>query len=247
MSTGGTRTAVVLLSGGLDSSITMAMAIDEGHLVHALTIDYDQRHQREIEAARSMAAHYGVDHKVVMVDLAAFGGSALTEASIEVPSPSSGEELGGRIPATYVPARNTVFLSLALAWAEALDADAVFIGANSVDYSGYPDCRPEYIEAMQRVVDLGTRRGVEGAPILIRAPILRASKGDIVAKGIELGVPVQNTWSCYRGGDLACGRCDSCVLRLRGFAQAGAVDPLAYEEGVERPDREARVPEGGEA
>lgn len=238
---------MVLLSGGLDSSVTMAMAIEEGFAVHALTIDYGQRHRRELEAARSVAAHYGVDHLVVRVDLTAFGGSALTDGSVDVPSPAPGEEISGRIPPTYVPARNTVFLGMALAWAEALDADAVYIGANAVDYSGYPDCRPEYIEAMQRVVELGTRRGAEGAPVLIRAPIIALSKAGIVAKGVELGVPLQHTWSCYRGGDTACGRCDSCILRIRGFAQAGAVDPLAYEEGTERPDVRASLAEGGGA
>jgi len=222
--------AVVLLSGGLDSSVTMAMAIDEGYSVHALTIDYGQRHQRELDAARSMARHHGVEHRVAGVDLSAFGGSALTDTSVDVPSDTPEGDIGDAIPPTYVPARNTVFLSMALAWAEALDADAVFIGANSVDYSGYPDCRPEYIDAMQRVVDLGTKRGVEGRPIAIRAPILTFTKADIVRKGIELGVPLELTWSCYNGRPLACGRCDSCQLRLRGFSEAGAVDPVGYEE-----------------
>ncbi len=230
MSEGGPKTAVVLLSGGLDSSVTMAMAIDEGYTVHALTIDYGQRHQRELEAARSMAEHYGVEHKVATVDLSAFGGSALTDTSIGVPSDTPEDDIGDAIPPTYVPGRNTVFLSMALAWAEAMDADAVFIGANSVDYSGYPDCRPEYMDAMQRVVDLGTKRGVEGRPIAIRTPILACTKADIVRKGIELGVPFDLTWSCYQGRSLACGRCDSCQLRLRGFAEAGAVDPVGYEE-----------------
>ena len=230
MSEGGPKTAVVLLSGGLDSSVTMAMAIDEGYTVHALTLDYGQRHQRELDAARSMASHHGAEFKVARVDLSAFGGSALTDASISIPSDTPEDDIGDAIPPTYVPARNTVFLSMALAWAEALDADAVFIGANSVDYSGYPDCRPEYIDAMQRAVDLGTKRGVEGRPIAIRAPILTYTKADIVRKGIELGVPFHLTWSCYQGRSLACGRCDSCQLRLRGFAEAGAVDPIGYEE-----------------
>lgn len=230
MSEGGPKTAVVLLSGGLDSSVTMAMAIDDGYTVHALTIDYGQRHQRELEAARSMARHHGVEHKVARVDLSAFGGSALTDASIGIPSDTPEDDIGDAIPPTYVPGRNTVFLSMALAWAEAMDADAVFIGANSVDYSGYPDCRPEYMDAMQRAVDLGTKRGVEGRPIAIMAPILACTKADIVRKGIELGVPFDLTWSCYQGRPLACGRCDSCQLRLRGFAEAGAVDPVGYEE-----------------
>jgi len=215
------------------------MAVDSGHEVHALTIDYGQRHQRELDAARAMARHYGVDHKVVRVDLSAFGGSALTDGTVAVPSDTPPGEIGSDIPPTYVPARNTVFLAMALAWAEALDAHAVFIGANAVDYSGYPDCRPEFIEAMQRVVDLGTKRGVEGDSIRIVAPILRSSKADIVRRGLELDVPFRHTWSCYRGRRQACGRCDSCQLRLRGFADAGAVDPIEYEYGVDRPDREA--------
>jgi len=239
MSGEGRRTAVVLLSGGLDSSVALAMAVDSGHQVHALTIDYGQRHQRELDAARSLARHYGVDHKVVRVDLSAFGGSALTDGTVPVPSDTPREDIGSGIPPTYVPARNTVFLAMALAWAEALEADAVFIGANAVDYSGYPDCRPEYIEAMQRVVDLGTRRGVEGDSIRIVAPILRSSKADIVRRGLELDVPFRHTWSCYRGRRQACGRCDSCQLRLQGFAEAGAVDPVEYEYGVDRPDRGA--------
>lgn len=247
MSEGGRKVAVVLLSGGLDSSIAMAIAIGEGYQVHALTVDYGQRHSRELQAAKAVAAHYGAEHKEVRVDLTAFGGSALTDDSIDVPSDTPEAEIGEDIPPTYVPARNTVLLSMALAWAEALDADAIFIGANSVDYSGYPDCRPEYLDAMQRVADLGTKRGVDGDPITIVAPILAYTKSDIVAKGIELDVPLDLTWTCYTGGTLACGRCESCQLRLRGFAQAGVVDPLGYEPGVERPDREAAVPGGGEA
>jgi 7-cyano-7-deazaguanine synthase len=209
--------------------------------VHALTVDYGQRHQRELEAARSMARHVGVDHKVVRVDLSAFGGSALTDTSMAVPSSEPDGGFGSEIPLTYVPARNTVLLSMALSWAEALDADAVFIGANAVDYSGYPDCRPEFLEAFGEVARLGTRRGVVGVPIRIETPILRETKSGIVRRGVDLGVPFQHTWSCYRGRPKACGTCDSCRLRLKGFAEAGAVDPLVYEEGVERPDLEAEV------
>ena len=229
---------MVLLSGGLDSAVAMAVAIEQGHKVHALTVDYGQRHQRELEAARALARHYGVDQKVVRVDLSAFGGSALTDGLIKVPSGTPLEEIGVSIPPTYVPARNTVFISMAASWAEALDADAVFIGANAVDYSGYPDCRPEYIEAMGRAIAAGTKRGVEGHPIRIVAPILRSSKADIVRRGLELDVPFRLTWSCYRGRRKACGHCDSCQLRLQGFAAAGAVDPLEYEKGTDRVDRE---------
>jgi 7-cyano-7-deazaguanine synthase len=238
MSEGGQRTAVVLLSGGLDSSVSMAIAIQQGFRVHALTVDYGQRHQRELDAARAQARHYGVDHKVVRVDLSAFGGSALTDGLIKVPSGTPLEEIGASIPPTYVPARNTVFISMAASWAEALDADAVFIGANAVDYSGYPDCRPEFIKAMQRAVAMGTKRGVEGNPIRIVAPILRSSKSEIVRRGLELDVPFRLTWSCYRGRKKACGHCDSCQLRLQGFADAGAVDPLEYEKGTDRVDQD---------
>jgi 7-cyano-7-deazaguanine synthase len=247
MPEGGLETAVVLLSGGLDSSVALAIAVDQGYRVHALTLDYGQRHSRELEAATAVAAHYGVEHKVVRIDLTAFGGSALTDAAIGVPKDTPEGEIGGGIPPTYVPARNTVFLSLALAWAEALDADAIFIGANSVDYSGYPDCRPEYLDAMQRVADLGTRRGVAGRPVSIHAPVLTQSKAAIVSRGLELGAPLHLTWTCYEGGAMACGRCESCQLRLRGFAQAGAVDPVEYVPGAARPDREATSPTGGEA
>ncbi len=238
MSEGGQKTAVVLLSGGLDSSVVLAIAIDRGYSVHALTVDYGQRHQRELDAARAMAKHHGVDHKTVRVDLSAFGGSALTDGLIKVPSGTPEEEIGTSIPPTYVPARNTVLISMAAAWAEALHADFVFIGANAVDYSGYPDCRPEFIKAMQRATDMGTKRGVEGNPIRIIAPIMRSSKADIVRRGLELDVPLRLTWSCYRGRLKACGHCDSCQLRLRGFADAGAVDPLEYEKGTHRPDKE---------
>jgi 7-cyano-7-deazaguanine synthase len=191
-----------------------------------------------VVAARPRPRHYGVDHKVVRVDLSAFGGSALTDGLIKVPSGTPLEEIGASIPPTYVPARNTVFISMAASWAEALDADAVFIGANAVDYSGYPDCRPEFIKAMQRAVAMGTKRGVEGNPIRIVAPILRSSKSEIVRRGLELDVPFRLTWSCYRGRKKACGHCDSCQLRLQGFADAGAVDPLEYEKGTDRVDQD---------
>jgi 7-cyano-7-deazaguanine synthase len=235
MSEGGHKTAVVLLSGGLDSSVVLAMAVDEGYSVRTLTIDYGQRHR----TARAMARYYNVEHKAVRVDLSAFGGSALTDGAVIMPTATPPVDIGSTIPPTYVPARNTVFLSMALAWAEAIDAEAVFIGANAVDYSGYPDCRPEFIEAMGRVAELGTKRGVEGDPIRIEAPILKCTKAQIVRKGLELGVPFKHSWSCYRGRRQACGRCDSCQLRLKGFAEAGAVDPQEYEFGAPRPDKDA--------
>jgi len=238
----GHGSAVVLLSGGLDSTVVLATALEQGYVPHALTVEYGQRHHREVEAARAVARHYGVEHRVVRVDLSAFGGSALTDPSRAVPTdrpigsiPSAG------IPSTYVPARNTVLISVALAWAETLGSEAVLIGANCVDYSGYPDCRPEFIEAMREVARLGTRRGAEGSPIDVVAPILQLGKADIVRRGAELGVPFELTWSCYRGTPRACGRCDSCQLRLQGFAEAGVVDPLPYEAGAGRPDLGGRV------
>ncbi len=219
--------AVVLLSGGLDSATTLAIAIHRGYEVHALSFDYGQRHSRELESARKIASYYNVPHKILKVDLRQIGGSALTE-DIEVPEREI-EEIKNEIPSTYVPARNTILLSFALAYAEVIDADAIFYGANAIDYSGYPDCRPEYVEAFERLANLGTKRGVEGRPIKIEAPLIHMTKAEIIKKGMELGVPYELTWSCYRGGEKACGRCDSCLLRLKGFMEAGYEDPLEYE------------------
>ncbi len=219
--------AVVLLSGGLDSSTVLAMAIDMGYEVHALSFDYGQRHSRELESAKRIAEYYKVPHKIIKIDLRQIGGSALTD-DIDVPERSE-EEIGGGIPITYVPARNTILLSYALGYAEVIDADAIFYGANAIDYSGYPDCRPEYVEAFEKCANLGTKRGVEGKPIKILAPIINMTKADIIRKGMELGVPYELTWSCYRGGKKACGKCDSCILRLKGFMEAGYEDPLEYE------------------
>jgi 7-cyano-7-deazaguanine synthase len=240
MPEGNSGRAVVLLSGGLDSSVVLAIAMDEGYNVRALTIDYGQRHFKEVEAARALAKHFDVEHKVVRVDLSAFGGSTLTDRKRPLPMDRSADRIGSDIPATYVPARNTVFISVAMAWAESIGAEAIFIGANAIDYSGYPDCRPDYLEAMGRVAELGTRCGVKGEPMRLVAPIIDMDKGAIVRRGVELGVPFDLTWSCYRGTPKACGRCDSCQLRLRGFASAGEVDPLPYETVAERPDLEAR-------
>ena len=218
---------VVLLSGGLDSSTTLAMAVEEGCEVYALSFDYGQRHSRELESAKKIAEYYGVKHKIIKIDLRSIGGSALTD-DIDVPQRNV-ENIKEEIPVTYVPARNTILLSYALAYAEVVDADRIYYGANAIDYSGYPDCRPEYVRAFQNVANLGTKRGVEGKPIEIVAPLINMSKADIIRKGMELGVPYELTWSCYRGGEKACGRCDSCLLRLKGFMEAGYEDPLEYE------------------
>ncbi len=225
------RPAVLLLSGGLDSTTMLAYALDRGFDVHAMTFRYGQRHAGEIEAARRVATHYGVkDHVVVDIDLRTFGGSALT-ADIEVPRDRPVEEMQSGIPITYVPARNTIFLSFCLAWAEVLGASDIFIGVNALDYSGYPDCRPEYIAAYERMANLATRGGVEGtAPIRIQTPLLDLTKRQIVELGHSLGVDYAMTLSCYDPSDSgeACGHCDACTLRLKGFAEAGASDPAAY-------------------
>lgn len=227
------KPAVVLLSGGLDSATAAAIAREEGFAVHALTVDYGQRHRVEIEAARRIAASLGLHrHLVVRVELDRFGGSALTAAG-EVPKDRSTEEIGRGIPVTYVPARNTVLLSLALAYAEAVDAADVFIGANVVDYSGYPDCRPEFIAAFEQLANLATKAAVEGRiRFRIRAPLSGLSKSQIIKRGTALGVDYSLTHSCYdpSPAGLSCGRCDSCLLRLKGFQEAGLTDPLAYQE-----------------
>jgi 7-cyano-7-deazaguanine synthase len=225
------RRAVVLLSGGLDSATTLAIARAEGFEPYALTFRYGQRHAREVEAARRVAAALGVARHVVSdIDLAVFGGSALT-AAIVVPKDRSDDDIGAGIPVTYVPARNTIFLSFALAYAEVLGAHDIFLGVNALDYSGYPDCRPEYLEAYQRMADLATKAGVEGRQRLtIHAPLIALSKAQIIRRGLELGVDFAPTWSCYdpTPDGAACGRCDACRLRLKGFAEAGARDPLRY-------------------
>jgi len=219
--------AVVLVSGGLDSATVLAMAHAQGYACHALSFDYGQRHQIELEASQRVAlAHGAVQHKTIRIDLAGMGGSALTDASIAVP-----EQLGAGIPVTYVPARNTVFLSLALAWAEVLGAWDIFIGVNAVDYSGYPDCRPEYIAAFQRLADLATRAGVEGGHFRIHTPLIELSKAQIIQEGLRLGVDFSQTLSCYApdAQGRACGRCDSCRLRAAGFSAAGVADPTVYQ------------------
>jgi len=223
------RRAVVLLSGGLDSATTLAIARAEGFETYALSFDYGQRHDRELDSARRVAAALGAkEHLVLRLDLRAIGGSALT-ADIPVPKGRSVEAMGSGIPVTYVPARNTIFLSHALAWAEVLESQDIFIGVNALDYSGYPDCRPEFIEAFERMANLATRAGVEGTSRLrIHSPLIRLTKAEIVARGAALGVDFGLTWSCYepRPDGLACGRCDSCLLREKGFREAGLRDPV---------------------
>ena len=218
--------AVVLLSGGLDSYTTAAIAREEGFALFALTICYGQRHARELEAARAVARSLVVErHLELAVNLSVFGGSSLTS---DMPVPKDRPLDRVEVPSTYVPARNTVFLSLALAWAETLSADDVFIGVNALDYSGYPDCRPEFIEAFERLASLATARGVGGSRLSLHAPLLRLTKSQIITKGLQLGLDYGLTHSCYDPDPQGrpCGRCDSCVIRARGFVQAGVVDPL---------------------
>jgi 7-cyano-7-deazaguanine synthase len=223
------RPAVVLLSGGLDSATVLAIAKSEGFEVSALSFSYGQRHSWELEAARRVAQAIGVaDYKTVELDLRAFGGSALT-AEIEVPKGRTATEMAHGIPITYVPARNTVFLSFALAWAEVLESSDIFIGVNALDYSGYPDCRPEFIKAFEEMANLATKAGVEGRQHLkIHAPLIHLSKAQIIRRGIELGVDYGLTSSCYdpSANGEPCGQCDSCLLRQRGFSEAGVEDPL---------------------
>ena len=220
------KRAVVLLSGGLDSATALAIARSEGFTCHALSVDYGQRHGAELEAARRVAQALGaVEHRVMRVDLAGIGGSALTDHSIAVPErPTPG------IPLTYVPARNTMLLSLALAWGEVLDSRDIFVGVNVIDYSGYPDCRPEFIAAFEKLAALATKAGVEGKATKVHAPLIELSKGEIIRRGTALGIDYGLTVSCYQADEQsrACGRCDSCRLRREGFAQAGISDPTHY-------------------
>ena len=225
------KKAVILLSGGIDSATTLAIAGAEGHELYALSIDYGQRHRVELEKARQVAASIGVkEHQIIRVDLRGIGGSALT-ADMEVPKDRTQEEIARGIPVTYVPARNTVFLAIALSWAEVIGAETIFLGVNVLDYSGYPDCRPEYIRAFEDMANLATRAGVEGRKrFTINTPLITMTKAGIVRRGAELGVDFSLTHSCYdptREG-IACGRCDSCLLRKKGFSEAGIKDPVRY-------------------
>lgn len=222
------RRAVVLLSGGLDSTTVLAIAGDEGYETYALSFRYGQRHTEELDAAKKVARELGAtDHVIADINLAVFGGSALTDESLDVPHHANADDLGEEIPITYVPARNTVFLSFALAWAETLGSSDVFIGVNAMDYSGYPDCRPEYIEAYERMANLATKAGVEGTQKLkIHTPLIDLTKAQTIERGLSLGVDYGWTHSCYDPVDgRACETCDSCLLRSRGFAELGLADP----------------------
>jgi 7-cyano-7-deazaguanine synthase len=224
------KRAVILLSGGIDSTTTLAIAIAEGYDAYALSFDYGQRHQIETRAARSVANSLGAkEHCVATIDLRVFGGSALTD-HIDVPKKRSETEIAHGIPVTYVPARNTIFLAYALAWAEVIGASDILIGVNAIDYSGYPDCRPEFIEAFKTLANVGTKAGVEGRQFQVHTPLIKFSKAEIIRKAVELGVDLSLTHSCYDPSTegLACGECDSCVLRLKGFREAGIKDPIRY-------------------
>jgi 7-cyano-7-deazaguanine synthase len=222
--------AVVLLSGGLDSATALACAIDDGYIIHALTISYGQRHARELEAAKTLTEFYIIpDHKIMELDLQSIGKSTLLDSSLDLPQNRLLETISEEIPTTYVPARNIIMLSCAVAEAESIGADTVYLGVNSIDYSGYPDCRPEFLEKFEEAINLGTKTGVEGKPIKIVAPLINKTKAEIIKHGAKLGVPYHLTWSCYGGGKLACGKCDSCLLRLKGFSEAGIKDPIKYE------------------
>ena len=222
--------AVVLVSGGLDSSTVLALALQQGYRCYTLSFDYGQRHRSELEAAKRVSELMKVEeHKIVRLDLGTIGGSALTDTTIDVPE----QETAG-IPVTYVPARNTVFLSIALGWAEVLEADTIFLGVNAVDYSGYPDCRPEYISSFEIMANLATRAGVEGNKLSLQAPLIDMTKGEIISAGASLGVDYSQTVSCYQASieGLACGKCDSCRLRIEGFNQAGISDPTRYKNSA---------------
>lgn len=225
------RKAVVLVSGGMDSAVVLAIAREQGFACHALSVAYGQRHTSELDAAARVAGALGaVAHKTVVVDLRSIGGSALTDERIDVPLDDDGHVIGADIPVTYVPARNTIMLSVALGWAEVLGAADIFCGVNAVDYSGYPDCRPEFVDAFERLANLATRAGVEGAGLRVHAPLQRMGKDAIVREGLRLGVDFAATVSCYRAdaAGLACRHCDACRLRADGFAVAGVEDPTRY-------------------
>jgi 7-cyano-7-deazaguanine synthase len=223
------KKAVVLLSGGLDSTTCLSEAIKNGYEVYPLSFDYSQRHNRELKCASNIVNHYGIKtHRIIKMENV--GGSALTDMGIEVPEYKGDND----IPVTYVPARNIIFLSYAVGYAEVVGAEAIYIGVNSIDYSGYPDCRPEFISAFEETIRVGTKSGVEGNPIRIITPLLRLSKAEIILLAYNNKAPLQLTTSCYKGGEKACGVCDSCILRLKGFKEAGLTDPVEYESGADK-------------
>ena len=225
-----TKKAVCLISGGIDSCVSAFIAKKDGYEIYALTIDYGQRHKKEIESAKKIVSSIKAKKHIILdINLGKFGGSSLVNKSKKFEKDRNLKDIGKNIPSTYVPARNTVFLAIALAYAEAINADAIFIGATATDYSGYPDCRPEFIEAFQKLSDIATKKGLENKPIKIIAPLLSLTKSEIIKKGFELNAPLNKTWSCYMGGKKACGRCDSCLLRLKGFKELGEIDPIEYK------------------
>lgn len=227
--------AVVLLSGGIDSTTTLAIALNQGYSCFVLSFDYGQRHKKELKSAKKIVDFYKKfkikgkikEHKVIKIDLSQIGGSALTDKNINIPERSL-NEIFGNIPITYVPSRNIIFLSLALSYSETINAEKIFIGANVIDYSGYPDCRPEFIKSFEKTANLGTKIGLEKG-IKILTPLINLTKAEIIKKGKELGVPFHLTWSCYKGGRRGCGKCDSCLLRLKGFRDVGFEDEIEYE------------------
>lgn len=224
------KKAVCLISGGLDSCVTSFIAKEQGYEIYAISFNYGQLHKKELDCSNKIAQAVGVENRIILdVDFQKFGKSSLLNTSSDSIQDHNLKDIAREIPSTYVPARNTVFLSMALAYAESTDADAIFIGVNAVDYSGYPDCRPEYIQAYQKMADLATKKGIEGRSIKIEAPLLQLTKSEIIKTGLKLNAPLADTWSCYRGEELACGRCDSCILRLKGFKDAGVEDPIQYE------------------
>jgi 7-cyano-7-deazaguanine synthase len=225
------KKAVCLISGGLDSAVSAYIAKNEGYNIYGLTLNYGQRHSREIESAKEIVKSLKAKKHILLdLELSKFKGSSLTDSNINIEINKKIKDIGKKIPSTYVPARNTIFLSIALAFAESINSNSIFIGATSTDYSGYPDCRPEFFDAFQKMADIATKKSIEGERIQIKTPLLYLSKKDIILKGTELNVPFEKTWSCYKGHKFACGKCDSCLLRLRGFKEANIVDPIKYEK-----------------
>ena len=224
-----TKKAVCLISGGLDSAVTTFIAKKQGYDIYALSFRYGQRHVKELSCAKKIGKAVGAkNHIILPIDLQKFGGSSLLSSSTKKITNHVVKDIGKRIPSTYVPARNTIFLSFALAYAETINAEAIFIGVNAVDYSAYPDCRPKYVKMFQQLANVATRQGVEGKTVRIKTPLLHLTKAEIVKRGAKMNVPFSKTWSCYQGETIACGRCGSCLLRLKGFQEAKVKDPLTY-------------------